>query len=86
MYPASQTETDSTFWLRGDGTMMQRRQGRRSVQHRPLELLEQPHMEHIVNASSGRQGEADRDVVDQLGDAVWPEEVRLELAGDSLGE
>jgi hypothetical protein len=43
-------------------------------------------MKHIVNASSGRQGKADHDIVDQLGDAVWPEEVWLELTGDSLGK
>ena len=43
-------------------------------------------MEHIVNAGSGRQGEANRDIVDQLDDTVQPEEAWLELAGDSLGK
>jgi hypothetical protein len=43
-------------------------------------------VEHIVNAGSRRQGEADGDVVDQLGDAVWPDEAWLELGGDSLGK
>jgi hypothetical protein len=56
-HPASQTRTYGALWLRG---------GRRW----PPELLEHPHVEHVVNASSRRQSEADGDVVDQLGDTV----------------
>jgi hypothetical protein len=45
-----------------------------------LELLEQPHMEHIMNARPGWQGEANSHLVDHLRDTVGPEETRLELA------
>jgi hypothetical protein len=52
----------------------------------PVELPEQPDMEHVVEASTGRQSEANGDVVDQLDDAVRPEEARPELAPDGLGQ
>ena len=66
--------------------MMKRRKGRWSISGRPMELLEESHVEHVMDACSGRQREADGDVVDQLGDAIRPEEARLELAGDCLRE
>jgi hypothetical protein len=82
-HPVSQTRTYGAFWLRGNDAMVHRRQGRGGW---PLELLEQPHVEHVVNAGSKRQSEVDGDVVDQLDDVVRPEEVCLELVGDSLGK
>jgi len=60
-----------TFRLRGNGSMMNMRQRRRSIRRRPLELLEAD-VEHVVKTSPRRQGEADSDVVDQLDDAVGP--------------
>jgi hypothetical protein len=51
-----------------------------------MELLEQPHMKHVVDAGAGRQSQSDNDFIDELGDAIWPYVMRLELAGDSLGQ
>ena len=51
-----------------------------------MKLLEDTDMEHIVNASSGRQVEANGDVVDDLGDAIWPVVSGLQLAGARVGQ
>jgi len=51
-----------------------------------MELLQQPDVEHIMDAGAWRQGETDGDVVDQFGDAIGPEETWPELAGDRLGK
>jgi hypothetical protein len=51
---------------------------------RPLVLIEQPHMEHIVDAGAGRKLQPDADLVDEFDDAVRPEETRLQFAAHSL--
>ena len=47
-------------------------------------LLEQSHMEHIVDASAGRKLQPNGDLVDKFGDAVWPKETRLQFPAHSL--
>jgi hypothetical protein len=42
-------------------------------------------MEHIVDAGARRQGEADSNVVDELGDAVRPKERGLSLPETACG-
>jgi hypothetical protein len=86
MHATSQTRTHRTFRLRNDRSMQQRWKRRGRVWRRTMEPLQQPDVEHIMDAGAWRQGETDRDVVDQLGDAVGPEETWLELAGDRLGK
>jgi hypothetical protein len=66
--------------------MMQGRQGRWISRRRPLELLEQSHVEHVVDAGSGWQGQSNRDFIDKLGDVIRPKEPRLKLAVDTLGK
>jgi hypothetical protein len=44
------------------------------------ELLKKPNMEDIMQLGTRGQGEADNSLVDALGDAVRPDEMRLELA------
>ena len=66
--------------------MMNMRQRRRSIRRRPLELLEEADVEHVVKMSPRRQGEADSDVVDQLDDAVGPVEPRFKLARGGLDQ
>jgi hypothetical protein len=66
--------------------MMQGRQGQWISRRCPLELLEQPHVKHVVDAGAGRQGKANGDVIDKLGDAVRPKELWLKLVKDSLGK
>jgi hypothetical protein len=51
-----------------------------------MELLQEAYMEHVVQASLRWGSEADSNVVDHLGDAVWPEVARLELVGGGLGQ
>jgi len=60
------------------------RQGRWSIWWLPLKLLEQPYMENIMKTGALRKSKADSDIIDQLDDAIGPEETRLELAGDRL--
>jgi hypothetical protein len=48
------------------------------------ELLKKPHMEDIMQLGTQGQGEADNSLVDALGDAVRPDETRLELAPGQL--
>jgi hypothetical protein len=48
------------------------------------ELLKKPHMEDIMQLGTRGQGEADSSLVDALGDAVQPDETRLELAPGQL--
>jgi hypothetical protein len=86
VHPAGQAETHSAFGLRSNRAMMQGRQRRWIRRGCPLELLEQPHVKHVVDAGAGQQGKADSDFIDELGDAVRPKETRLELASDSLGK
>ena len=56
-----------------------------SIRRRPAELLEETDVEHIVQPSARRKGQADSDIVDEFDDAVGAEVARLELAGDGLG-
>jgi len=56
-----------------------------SIRRRPAELLEETNVEHIVQSSARRKGQADSDVIDEFDDAVGPEVARLELANDRLG-
>ena len=51
---------------------------------RPLVLIEQPHMEHVVDAGAGRKLQPNGDLVDKFGDAVWSKEARLQFAAHSL--
>jgi hypothetical protein len=66
--------------------MMQGRQRRWISRRCTLELLEQPHVKHVVDVGAGWQGKANCDVIDKLGDAIRPKEPRLKLAMDSLGK
>ena len=50
MHPTGQMATDCAFRLRSDRAMVQRRQWR---ERWSLEFLEQPDVEHNMNASSG---------------------------------
>jgi len=86
MHATSQTRTHRAFRLRNDRSMQQRWKRRGRVWRRTMELLQQPDVEHIMDAGAWRQGETDGDVVDQFGDAVGPEETWPELAGDRLGK
>ena len=56
-----------------------------SIRWWPAELLEKTDVEHIVQPSARRKGQADSDVIDEFDDAVGPEVARLELASDGLG-
>ena len=85
-HTTSQTCLYCTFRLRGNGSMMNMRQRRRSIRRRPLELLEEADVEHVVKTSPRRQGEVDSDVVDQLDDAVGPVEPRFKLARGGLDQ
>jgi hypothetical protein len=85
-HPASQAVKHSTCRLRNNRAMMQGRQGRWINRRRPLELLEQSHVKHVVDAGSGWQGQANRDFIDKLGDAIRPKEPRLMLVVDTLGK
>jgi hypothetical protein len=42
------------FWLKGDGAVMERRQRRWCTRWRPVELLEQANVEHVMETSAGR--------------------------------
>jgi hypothetical protein len=86
VHAAGQPKSDCSVGHRSNGTVMQERQRRWFLRRRPLELLEQSHMKHVVDARAGRQGQSDSDFIDGLGDAIWPYVTRLELAGDSLGQ
>jgi hypothetical protein len=83
---ANEASTDSAFRLWSNGAVVDRRKWRRSVWRGAMELLQEANMEHIVQASLRWKGEADSDLVDQLGDAVGPEVARLKLAGGGLGQ
>jgi hypothetical protein len=81
-----QPKSDCSFGHRSNYAVMQERQRQWFLQRHPLELLEQPHMKHVVDAGAGRQSQSNSDFIDELGDAIWPYVTRLELAGDSLGQ
>jgi hypothetical protein len=85
-HPASQAVTHSTCRLRNNRAMMQGRQGQWISRRRPLELLEQSHVKHVVDVGSGWQGQSNRDFIDKLGDAIRPKEPRLKLVVDTLGK
>jgi hypothetical protein len=70
VHPAGQPKLDCSFGHRSNCTVMQERQRRWFRRRRPMELLEQPHMKHVVDAGAGRQSQADSDFIDELGDAV----------------
>jgi len=50
------------------------------------ELLEEADVEDVVQPSVRRQGEAHGNLIDELGDVVRPEEVRLQLPCGRLGQ
>jgi len=64
--------------------MVNSRQGRWSIRRRTMELLEEADVEDVMQTSSGWQGEANSDVVEELGDAVGAVEAWPQLAGDGL--
>jgi hypothetical protein len=82
----SDTPTDNAFQLRSNGAVVDRRKWRRSLWRSAMELLQEAHMEHAVQASLRWESEADNNLVDHFGDAVGPEVARLELAGGGLGQ
>jgi hypothetical protein len=86
VHAAGQSKSDCSFRHRSNCAVMQERQRRWFLRRHPLELLEQSHMKHVVDAGAGRQSQSDNDFIDELGDAIWPYVMRLELAGDSLGQ
>jgi len=83
-YPASQAEANSTLGLRSDGAVTKRRQRRWCIRWRPVELLEQADVEHIMYTRADRELQADGHVVDELGDAIRPVEAGLQLARAGL--
>jgi hypothetical protein len=60
-------------------------QWRWSIQWRPVELLVETDVKHIVQPGARREGQMNSDIVDELDDAVRTEVARLELFGDGLG-
>jgi hypothetical protein len=84
MYAASQAVPHRALWFWTNGAMIQERQWRRLCWGRPVVLLEQPHMEHIVDAGAGRKLQPDGDLVDECDDAVRPEEARLQFAAHRM--
>ncbi|PVH35028.1 hypothetical protein PAHAL_7G088800 [Panicum hallii] len=86
MDAASQAVPHRALWFRTNGAMMQEWQWGRLRWGRPVVLLQQPHMEHIVDAGAGRKLQPNGDLVDEFDDAVRPEETRLQLAAHRLRE
>jgi hypothetical protein len=72
------------LWFRANGAMMLERQWWRFCGWQPLVLLEQPHMEHHVDASAGRKLQPDGDLDDEFDDAVGPEEALLQFVAHHL--
>ena len=64
--------------------MMQGQQRRRSCWRSTFKFLEDAHMKNVVQTGAGWKGDAHRDLVDQLNDAVGPIEARSEPARRSL--
>jgi hypothetical protein len=60
-------------------------EGRWSIWRRAVELLEEANVKDVMQASTGRQGEPDDDIIDELDDAVGPVEARFKLSYCSLG-
>jgi hypothetical protein len=71
--------------LRDHGAVVDDWQGRQSRRWNADQLLEDTHVEHIMEARPQRQGQANGDVVDELDDAVGPHKARLELARGGPG-
>jgi hypothetical protein len=69
-----------------DGSMSQRRQRWCCCRWLASKFLQQPYVENVVDAGAGWQGEANSDVVDELGDAVRSAKTGLELAAGGLGQ
>jgi hypothetical protein len=65
-HPVSQAVMHNTCRLRNNRAMMQGRQGQWISRRRSLELLEQSHMKHVMDAGSGWQGQSNRDFIDKL--------------------
>jgi hypothetical protein len=84
MHAASQAVPHHVLWFRANGAMMQERKWWRLYGWRPLVLLEQPHMEHIVDADAGKKLQPDGDLVDEFDDTVQPEEAWLQFAAHHL--
>jgi hypothetical protein len=74
------------FRLRIDSPMLYHWQRRRGCRRVADPLLEETDVEDIVQFGAGRQLEADSHLIDELGDAVRPEEVGLQLPLRSHGQ
>jgi hypothetical protein len=77
-------ESDSTFWLWCHSRMKQWWQWWRPLWWITYELLKKPDMEDIMQLGTRGQSEADNNLVDALGDAIWPNEPWFELARGQL--
>jgi hypothetical protein len=76
---AGKAHLDGAFRLRGDGTVVDDREGWRSFWGSADELAKQADVEDVVETGTCWQVEADGDVIDELGDAVRAVEAGLEL-------
>jgi hypothetical protein len=54
-YAAGDSDLDDAFGFRGDRTMVQDRQGRCCRWWSAMELLENAHVEHVVDVGTGGQ-------------------------------
>jgi hypothetical protein len=70
--------------LRGDHSMVDGRQGWWSRRRRADELLQDVDMKNVVDGSLWRKSQANRDVVDQLLNAIQPDIAWFQLARGSL--
>jgi hypothetical protein len=61
-------------------------EGRWSIWRCAVELLEEANVKDVMQASTGRQGEPDGDIIDELDDAVGLVEARFKLSRCSLGQ
>ena len=78
-HTASKTGTHGMFWLQHSCAIVNRRQERRRIRRSTHKLLQEVDVEHIMETGAFREGEADNNVVDELGDAVGTIEARLQL-------
>jgi hypothetical protein len=67
------------FWFWHGGAIVDLWKSWRCGRRRAHELLQEAHMEHVVEAGSWRQLQLIGNIVDDGGDAVRPKEARLEL-------
>jgi len=76
---AGQAPTVHALWLQINSAVVDDRQRRRDGQGRADELLEESHMEDVVEFGARRQLQSHRNRIDELDDAVRPEIAWLQL-------